>query len=254
MGTWGTALFSDDTAADVREDFKTYIGDGLTSEDATAALIRTWDATMDDVDAGPTFWLVLASTQWTLGRLVPDVLTAALQILERGGDLHRWAHDKNLCSKRRLVLEKLRAQLTSPPPPPKRVPPKFRNANEWTVGSVHVYRLNNAELCLLRVIGHHTDNGGTAPIVELLDWVGVQCPERETINQLKVRRYHYPNGREISQFMLAATSERERNAARISDTGIVSRPAQDPSGYSVFLWRGFDHDLARLFGLGVGSN
>ena len=34
MGTWGTGLFSDDLAADVRDEFRDLIGEGLTTEAA----------------------------------------------------------------------------------------------------------------------------------------------------------------------------------------------------------------------------
>jgi hypothetical protein len=102
MGTWGTALFSDDTASDVRDDFKTYIGDGLTPEAATAAMFAEWGSTVNDADVGPIFWLALASTQWTLGRLVPEVLKEAMRILDSSGDLNRWALDEKMVSKRHL--------------------------------------------------------------------------------------------------------------------------------------------------------
>jgi hypothetical protein len=42
MGVWGTALFSDDTAADVRDDYRDMIGDGFTGPRAMDALIQKW--------------------------------------------------------------------------------------------------------------------------------------------------------------------------------------------------------------------
>jgi len=253
MGTWGTALFSDDTASDVRGEFRTHIGDGLTPEQATDSMLAEWGSVLSDPDVGPTFWLALAATQWSLGRLLPKVQAEALRVLDSGGDLSLWASDPRQQEERRRVLDRLRQQLVSPQPPAKRVPRTFRDSNSWAIGSVHAYTLNTGELCLLRVIGHHTDKGGTGPVLELLDWVGNEVPDRDTMGRLQIRRHIYPNGRQISQFLLGATSERELKRARVKDTGLVLPPAQAPAQYSVLLWRKFDEDLASLFGFGRPS-
>lgn len=250
MGTWGTALFSDDVASDIRQEFKTLIGNGLTSNAATNLMVQTWGSPSNDPNEVATFWLALASTQWTLGRLIPRVRDEALRILDGGGDLHRWEHDTVGQSKRRYVLERLRTQLVSVPPATKKILRQFKNSNNWLVGSVHAYTLTTGEFCLLRVIGHHTDEGGTAPIVELLDWIGTEIPGEQIVSLLKVRRYRYPNGREISQFLLCSTSERELKSVRIAATGIVSRAEQKPGGFTAFLCRNLDADFAKYFDLG----
>jgi hypothetical protein len=250
MGTWGTAIFSDDAAADVREDFRAHIGDGLTAQDATAALLKEWSEALNDPDEAATFWLALAATQWALGRLLPSVRERALGILDSGADLRRWAHDSSLQAKRRAVLDRLRAQLNGAQPAPRRVPRQFRHANNWPVGSVQAYRLNSAEFCLMRVIGHHVDKGGTSAIVELLDWIGTEIPDARSTNLLSVK-FGHRQGVRISQFMLGATSQREAQAARFTDTGIRSQPAQTPGGYAVLLCRHLDRHLAEHFGIGT---
>jgi len=37
VGIWGPGIFSDDLAADVREEFRDLIGEGLTAEEANGA-------------------------------------------------------------------------------------------------------------------------------------------------------------------------------------------------------------------------
>jgi hypothetical protein len=249
MGAWGTALFSDDTASDVREDFRTLIGDGLTAEQATAALLDEWGSSVDDRDEGPSFWLALASTQWSLGRLLPHVRAKALEIIDSGADLARWKEDTVALAKRRIVLERLRAQLESPMPAPKKVSRRFRNTNDWAVGSVHGYRLKSQQWCLFRVIGHHEDKGGRAPVVELLQWSGPELPADGEIAKLGVWRHRYPNGRESTQFMIGATSGREQPTARLRENIAVSRPAQERGVFTVLLWRYLDRELEKLFGL-----
>lgn len=253
MGTWGTALFSDDTASDVRNEFRMHVGDGLTPEQATAALLEEFGPTVEDPDAGPPFWLALAATQWSLGRLIPSVRAKALEIIESGTDLARWQDDPKAAAKRRVVLEQLRSQLESPMPAPKKVPRMFRNTNDWPVGSVHAYRLKNGQWCLLRVIGHHEDQGGVAPVVELLQWSGPELPSATEITGLPMWRCRYPSGYEVTQLMIGATSGREFPAARVRDTGVLSQPSQQPGGFRVTLWRTLDEQLESLFGLGKGA-
>ena len=58
MGAWGTAIFSDDTASDVREEFRDLIGEGLSTEQATDKLLKEYAPSLDDPDgtaflAGP---------------------------------------------------------------------------------------------------------------------------------------------------------------------------------------------------------
>ena len=49
MGAWGTGVFSDDTASDVRDNYLDLIGDGLSGVEATK-LLREWSGTLDDPD------------------------------------------------------------------------------------------------------------------------------------------------------------------------------------------------------------
>jgi hypothetical protein len=69
MGTWGTAIFSDDIACDVRDQYRECIGEGLSGSEATEKLMADYEQSLEDSDEGPPFWLALAATQWKLGRL-----------------------------------------------------------------------------------------------------------------------------------------------------------------------------------------
>jgi hypothetical protein len=67
MGAWGTGIFADDSAADLRDDYRGLIGDGVTGPQATDKLIGQW-APQGDPALEPVFWLALALTQWSYGR------------------------------------------------------------------------------------------------------------------------------------------------------------------------------------------
>jgi len=147
MGTWGTGLFSDDLAADVREEFRDLIGEGLTTEGAVSRLQREYKSSLRDPDEESVFWLALADTGWRLGRLDNTVLKNALRVIDSGQDLTRWEYDADR-KKREQVLAKLRTKLQSTPPAPKQVAKAIKSSNEWKTGEVIGFRLlSNRGFC-----------------------------------------------------------------------------------------------------------
>jgi len=71
MGTWGTGIFADDLAADVRDEFTDLIGDGLSAAAATKRLVTE---SSEEIEDEPTvFWIALAATQWKIGHVVESV-------------------------------------------------------------------------------------------------------------------------------------------------------------------------------------
>jgi hypothetical protein len=245
MGAWGTAVFSDDTACDVRDRYIDLMGAGLSGPEATRRLIHEWAESLDDPDEGPVFWLALAATQWKKGRLEPDVLREALGIIDNGTDLARWKGNSRDYRKRQAALERLRAQLISPQPPSKPIPKRFRDSNDWQPGALVSYRLLSGQLILLRVIGHHSDMGGMAPICELLDWIGSEVPEN--LESLSVRRGAGTSP--VAQFMIGRTRANERPENRLRRLGINQKPSQKPSGFTVLLWRQLDNWLKEKFSI-----
>lgn len=248
MGTWGPALFSNDTACDVRDAYRELVGDGLSGPAATDRIMKEWEEALDDPDEGPVFWFALASTQWRCGRLESRVRDRALALIDDGSDLHRWGDDGKLLRKRQAVLAKLREQLLSPQPPEKRIARRFRDTCDWEVGEVVGFRLRSGNLALLRVIGYHSDEGGVSPVVELLDWSGSEVPQERELDAVGIRTKLQPQG-EISQFMLGRTRERELPAERVIRPGVKLRPYQEPRRYRVFQWKQLDETLERAFDL-----
>src|SRR4051812_29356245 len=108
MGAWGTAIFSDDIAADTRDAFTDFVAEGLTSTQATDRLIAESSELLDDEDDAAVFWLSLAATQWKTGRLVKSVRDRAIVIIESGMDLRRWEENSRAeINQRKKHLEKL---------------------------------------------------------------------------------------------------------------------------------------------------
>jgi hypothetical protein len=227
MGAWGTGLFSDDTAADVRDGYRELVGDGYTGPRATDALLKQWGDALADSEDAPVFWLALASTQWQCGRLEPRVKAKALKVIKDGSDLRRWQDDPKLLKKRRAVLAKLQTQLHSPQPPEKRIPRRYRDTCDWEVGEVIGYRAPSGEPFVFRVIGHHTDQGGTSPVCELLDWSGTELPSKGAVRKLKGKG---------PPFMLTRLKEKDLPVERVTRLGVKSQSKQKADDYTILIW------------------
>jgi hypothetical protein len=255
MGTWGTDIFSDDLACDVRDEYRDLVANGLSGEQATQALIAEWAEALADPETSPVFWLALAATQWRCGRLEPQVLERALEIIDSGADLSRWEDSPQLVNKRKAVLDKLRETLLSPQPPSKRLRKRFRNTCEWEIGEVIAYRLVTGDFILFRVIGYHVDKGGTSPVFEILDWTGPIIPDADSISKLRVKTWSRSWPADVHQLMVGRVSQRELPVARVTRLGIKLQPVQKHvMNYNATLWRWLDRSLEVIFGSQPGQS
>lgn len=117
MGTWGTGLYSDDLAMDVRDYYREQLSLGKPEEKITQELIEQNRTFILDDEVASVFWFALADTQWNLGRLEENVKEKALYYLHSGEDLKRWEdEDPNELLRRKKVLLKLEEKLLSCPP------------------------------------------------------------------------------------------------------------------------------------------
>jgi hypothetical protein len=251
MGAWGPALFSDDLASDVRADYTDLIGQDVPSAEATQRLVQEYRPDADPED-GPVFWLALASTQWRLGRLEQRVKERALQVIDSSADLRHWERDAGpiQARKREVVLQRLKQQLLTEPPPPKRVPRRYIEATEFDIGDVVSYRLRSGRLALLKVVDHHVDKGGRLPVVDVLDWIGDEPPERGTIARLGARLPTTADARVTGRFIIARWSKTDYPLERLA---IVARSIRVDSrhtgGIGIDWWKRLDDRLRNGFGL-----
>jgi hypothetical protein len=248
MGTWGTAIFSDDTACDVRDDYRDLVGEGHLGTEATDILLEQWQDILNDPDAGPVFWLALAATQWKCGRLEDRVKQRALKIIADRANLAKWEANHKDMKKREGVLLKLRDQLNSPQPPEKRIPKPFRDSCDWRVGELISYRLLSGKFVLFRVIGHHSDKGGVSPFCELLDWIGETIPGEPELWLLGIKKSTMGND-PPAQFLLGRLREKELPQGRVTRLNTELEPSQEVRGHFMFLWRYLDRDLKEVFGI-----
>ncbi|HEY9062996.1 MAG TPA: Imm26 family immunity protein [Pseudobacteroides sp.] len=199
MGTWGTAIFSDDLACDVREAYTNLIGEGK-EKNATKSILKIFKNNLKDSDEEPVIWLSLASTQWKLGRLEDKIKEKAIEIIDTGIDLKRWEEEPKLLVKRKNVLDKLKEQLNSPQCLPKKVsnpnrprvnhklvdPSKISypfepKTNKFLVpGQFWAIPLENGKFACGRVIELNPDHNRSF-LAGLMDWIGENPPSEEDL-------------------------------------------------------------------------
>ena len=172
MGTWGTAIFSNDLAADMRGDFKDLIANGKTPAQARKELVSSYEIDLNIPDAEThDFWLALSLIQWKMGRLEACVKKQALKIIDSGANLEDWKELDAAPSdikKRGKVLQELKQTLLSPQPEAKTVKKQPANICPYKVGEVFFYKHPNGYYYLFVVISHYTDNGGTYARAQIL--------------------------------------------------------------------------------------
>lgn len=267
MGAWGTAIFSDDVASDIRNDYYTLLTTGKTNEEITDILMRDYDAYKGTEDE-PVFWFALALSQWNKGRLLDKVKDKALEWIEGGQDLARWNVPNNQTNykKRAKELQKLKEKLLSPMPQSKPVRKPTQNRSPWKVGDLLAYRITGENVIgkpafgkyvLLRVIKivrnsipYYDPNEyyNEAVLLGLYDWIGSEIPEPSIVDELHfatIKDYiDRVFGRQIETCMLLLWSKNEIKKREIvllgNDPSYQTKtPAFFDTGFNKYAWYSF---------------
>ncbi|RSD22317.1 hypothetical protein [Mesobacillus subterraneus] len=248
MGTWGVAILSDDLAEEVSFRYKDLLGANYTNEQASKMIIEEYTSELDE-DEITVFWLSFALIQWKLGRQQEDVKNKAIQIIEDGTDLKRWADDPKLRKKREAVLLKLKDQLNSPQPPAKKVPARFVADTFLKAGDAISYQLISGDYLLFKVIGIIEQwTGDRYPLFEMCDWVGREIPMKEHINNLELRKE--PFEERINKLAIFPAGKRDDPTRRIKFVAEEVRIHSDMEPpYTVLTWKEFDEYLAKNHGI-----
>jgi hypothetical protein len=186
MGAWGPGIWSDDTACDVRAEYREALEDGLDDSEARAKVESVFAHDLADYDNSTVVWLALAAAQSNLGRLDLDVRERALEIIDNGSNLRLWV-DPALLKKRQAALTKLRGVLLGPQPDRKRVrkPPQRKTA--LVPGDVVAYAAPSGRRYLLAVRALSASRYGTYPLVRLLEFEGTTLPDSSRMAALPER-------------------------------------------------------------------
>lgn len=212
MGAWGTAIFSDDTAADVRGEWRDAILEGLSPEEATARIETTFSDTLSDRDDAIIFWLALAAAQMETGRLLEGVRDRALAIIDAGGDIERWREeDESLARQRDRVLQRLAQKLRGSQPKPKRMRQSKGCAVPFDIGDVvRVRDAGSGSEALLLVVDQAESyiRGQFDPVLAPLLWEGGEIPTRQELERIPFVVTDEPGGKGIRPRLIVAGTHR----------------------------------------------
>jgi hypothetical protein len=178
MGTWGTGLYQDDTACEVRDEYVKHLKAGVADREAGQKIVKRFGSLLKDVQVACMVYLALADTQWNYGRLDPGVKKRALDLIRRGADLSIWERDNpKLVSSRRRALESLRKRLESKPRPRRLVqvvaPKPLKTWTDAKLGTVFLLPLTKSSNAALVLVGHwNTGDRKMDPAFSVLKWKG----------------------------------------------------------------------------------
>jgi hypothetical protein len=148
MGTWGTKIFQDDFALDIKDTYIDLLKHQLSDEEAEKIIYDNFMPTEEEVlieDDTPLFWLAFAAVKWEVGRLDENTKQKAIEVIDNEGSLELWEDDFELLEKRKVILEQLKERLLSE----QRSKKKFRRPKikKWgfQAGDVLAYRMTDSE-------------------------------------------------------------------------------------------------------------
>ncbi|MFQ9315515.1 hypothetical protein [Dysgonomonas mossii] len=146
MGTWGVAISSNDTYADIYSEFFDLYNDGLEVAEISVKLIRENQEIIDDLEESNNFWFALAKAQWECKQLEKDLFLRIREIIESGNDLEVWrrleAPEKEI-KKRKDILQRFLLNLQEERPKAEARKKKIIRQPAFEKGDCLVFKLEN---------------------------------------------------------------------------------------------------------------
>ena len=158
MGTWGTAISSNDTFVDVYAEFFIHYNEGIDVAVITDTLLKSNKETIDDPNDSNNFWFALAKAQWECKKLDDSVFSKIENIVNSGSDIEIWRQldaDNKSLQKREIALKKFLSDLSTPCIKAKSIKEKIIQQPVYSKGDCITFKLNN-------------DNYGGAIILEAI--------------------------------------------------------------------------------------
>ena len=179
MGTWGTDLYSDDIACEVRDEYLDALKVGLAGPEAAKQVLLRRGSALENRQMACGVYFALAETAWKCGRLTEEVRSAALALLESGGDLPIWAQDAPAeLHARRAVLERLETRLRSPQPQvrPVKLKPKAEKVvrTDLPAGTAWLLDLPSGHRAALVIVGFKDLGSSLEPLFSVSRWRGTR--------------------------------------------------------------------------------
>jgi hypothetical protein len=182
MGAWGTVISSNDTFADIYDEFFKLYNDGLEVDKISRRLTAGNREIINDAYDSNNFWFALAKAQWECKQLDQDLYTRVKNIIDTGADIEVWreldATERDL-KKRKIALDKFLTDISTEKPTakprkkrkePKIVQPVFQK------GDCITFKLENGNYGGAVVLEAVYDS--TNPFVNLIATTRINQPNK----------------------------------------------------------------------------
>jgi hypothetical protein len=258
MGTWGTSIFADDTAAEVRDDYRDLVASGASDYEAREQITKKHLEVSEELRKiiEPVFWLALARAQWEIGRLDEETKSKAIAIIDSGQDIEQWRAldaSKSDLKKRAAALEVLRRQLISEQRSRKQLRPRKNRVSPYQVGDVVRFTLSTGRFVLFRITSIHRDRNDEYPVAAILDWVGTSLPSETELAALPLRQRIKADGWASVRYPRILLTETPRHGFDANRLAIIASgipmPKVASESFTNYPWPDLEDALARDFGL-----
>ncbi len=147
MGTWGTGIYSDDTASDIKI-LCNEIFPFVSVEEGNQIIFEEYKEIINSNildNTSASFWYALADWQWNHGILDDSIKERALALLHDYVGISEWEESgsKADVKKRKAVLDKLREKLETAQPP-KTLPKVRLEKPKHKAGDIIVFQMNGS--------------------------------------------------------------------------------------------------------------
>ena len=193
MGTWGTGLYQNDTAKDIKADFNELLKKGKSIQEAQEKIISSYRE-LKGTDEEGLLWIILADLEWEYGLLESQTLEKAKRWIDSGIFEEEWkeASEKDYI-KWKSNLEELKNKFEKPNEKPKKIR-KYRLFKCKLIrGGVYAYQISSPYLEGTDYFGKYivfvkvaeTDDypGHIVPVVKVIDGIWDEVPGLDQINQ-----------------------------------------------------------------------
>lgn len=276
MGTWGTKLYENDFAKDVRADYANLLALGKADAEALEELIAEYSNVLGTEDE-MLFWFALADTQWDFGRLQALVKQKALSFASEYTD-ERWSEKgSSEIMAWNNTVQRLKEKLLTDPPNKKQVRNNIAFHCQWPLGAVFAYRFNSdfskERGCFDRYIVFQKVSEDAwypnhiIPVVVFYRWVGNYMPSIEEVRAMELLPVYSPKefvrrekiGANLYKTSIITEAEKEIPLRNLHYLGVLGENKLTPfqgfnywTGNRVFGWESskgnwkIEHSLIRL--------
>ncbi|WP_439185855.1 hypothetical protein [Carboxylicivirga taeanensis] len=146
MGSWGTAISSNDIYEDIYSEFMDLYDEGLESSEITKKIINTYPDLQDDYEDKNNFWFSLAMAQWQCKSLDPYLFQKVKTIILSGKDIELWEElgaERKEINKRKKVLDSFLEKLSVEKSKPRKRKRKVLRDSIFQKGDCLTFKLEN---------------------------------------------------------------------------------------------------------------